>query len=203
MSFNGAEFIDLQTSKTLFRKAIDNQTAVKYLKFVESLSLNVLGYANNTFITSEMNDIAKFYIKMNRTEPIIHKPVSEYFEKNGYDTSKILVFDEPKKLDEHFDKIKNSFPELFITRSNDMHIDTTIKGVSKGSAIKSIAEYYGVNLEDIIAVGDAGNDLPMLETAGLSIAMGNAYQHVKDACDVVVSDNNSDGIKEVIEKFCI
>ena len=203
MSYNGAEFTDLESSKTLFKKSIDNKTAVKYFKYVESLSLNVLGYASGTFITSQVNDITKFYVKMNKVEPIVHNPVSEYFEKGGYDTCKILVFDEKQKLDEHFEKVKNSFPELFITRSNDMHIDATIKGASKGSAIQSIAEYYGVTCDDIIAVGDAGNDVPMLEKAGLSVAMGNAYQSVKDLCDCVVSDNNNDGIKEVIEKYCI
>ena len=54
---------------------------------------------------------------------------------------------------------------------------------------------------ETVAVGDADNDLDVLRAAGLAVAMGNANEHVKEVCDVVVSDNDHDGIVEVIDRF--
>ena len=53
-------------------------------------------------------------------------------------------------------------------------------------------------MEACIAVGDADNDIPMLKTAGFSIAMGNAPEHVKTAADRIVSDLDHGGCTEAI-----
>ncbi len=55
--------------------------------------------------------------------------------------------------------------------------------------------------EEIIAIGDAGNDLHMVQNAGLGIAMGNAFEEIKAVADFVTKDNNSDGVAYAIEKF--
>ena len=52
-------------------------------------------------------------------------------------------------------------------------------------------------------VGDADNDLAGLRAAGLAVAMGNANEHVRRICHVVVADNNHDGCAEAIEKYLI
>ena len=203
LSYNGAEFKDLESNKMLFKKAVDNKTSIEVFKCAESLNLNVQGYSQGTFVTKTNDSFTEFYSRLNNVKAIICDKVSDYFKKSGEENSKILVFDEKEKLDKSFQIIKNKFENLNVIRSNDLQIDITHKEVSKGSAIKHLANFYGVSVDDIIAVGDAGNDIPMLETAGLSIAMGNAYQSVKDICDVIVSDNNNDGIAEIIEKFTI
>ena len=52
-------------------------------------------------------------------------------------------------------------------------------------------------------MGDADNDLPMLAAAGLAVAMGNANESVRAAADVVVADNDHDGVAEAIERFLL
>ena len=60
-----------------------------------------------------------------------------------------------------------------------------------------------VSKDEIIAVGDAENDLDMIEYAGLGVAMGNASESVKKIANYITADNNNDGIAEVIEKFIL
>ena len=67
--------------------------------------------------------------------------------------------------------------------SADNLIEIVPKGISKASALKSLAEKLGFSIEETMAIGDAYNDLPMLRAAGRSIAMGNAYPEVKEAAD--------------------
>jgi Cof subfamily protein (haloacid dehalogenase superfamily) len=71
-------------------------------------------------------------------------------------------------------------------------------GVSKWSGIRHLADQWGIAAEEICAVGDDVNDIPMIEGAGLGIAMGNAVEPVKAAADRVAPCNNSNGLVEVV-----
>ena len=66
-----------------------------------------------------------------------------------------------------------------------------------------MCELLGVPIEEAIGVGDAFNDVPMLKMAGLGVAMGNSNEEALRAADVVVSDNDHDGIAEIIDKYLL
>ena len=80
-------------------------------------------------------------------------------------------------------------------------LEISPRGVTKGLGLKTLCSYLGISIEESVAVGDADNDIDVLKTAGLSVAMGNANETVKDLCDVIVADNDHDGIVEVIDRF--
>ena len=69
--------------------------------------------------------------------------------------------------------------------------------------MEKLGEYYGIKREEMIAVGDQTNDLPMIEYAGLGVAMANAVDSVKLAADYITDSNNEDGVVKVIEKFIL
>ena len=66
-----------------------------------------------------------------------------------------------------------------------------------------LADYLGITSTEVICVGDAGNDIHMLEYAGLSVAMGNAFDDIKAIADYVTHSNEEDGVAHVIEKFIL
>lgn len=70
---------------------------------------------------------------------------------------------------------------------------------NKWSALAYLAEKWGISTEDICAVGDDQNDVPMIEGAGIGVAMGNAPAHVRDAADLVVPANHADGLAVLID----
>lgn len=73
------------------------------------------------------------------------------------------------------------------------------KGVTKASAIETLAEHLGIDKKEIIAIGDGGNDIEMLQTAGLKIAMKNATESLKQIADVITPvDNNEGGVGSVL-----
>ncbi|MGV2641357.1 HAD hydrolase family protein, partial [Clostridium perfringens] len=61
----------------------------------------------------------------------------------------------------------------------------------------------GIKREEVIAIGDAGNDLHMIEYAGLGVAMGNAFEEVKEKADFITKSNEEDGVAFVFEKFVL
>lgn len=86
-------------------------------------------------------------------------------------------------------------------RSEITSTECSSKGVTKGTGLLKLCEYLGISVEETIAVGDADNDIEILKTAGLSIAMGNARESVKAIADVIVSDNDHDGCVEAIYQY--
>ena len=72
---------------------------------------------------------------------------------------------------------------------------------SKATALEMLAKKYGIKQEEVIAIGDGFNDLPMIEWAGLGIAMENASETVKECADEVTASNDEDGVALVIEKY--
>lgn len=202
-SYNGGELTDLNSGKVYYSKPIDSDICYKVFKKFEELGIQGHCYNNGTFVSTNSNKRLDFYQKMQGREPIIVDKISDYILKNKVKSVKLLAFDDKEKLDKHYLEIKNSFPMLEVLRSNAEQIDINLKGVTKGKSLHFIADVLKVDFSDILAVGDAGNDLPMLNEASFSVAMGNAEERVKAVCDAVTLDNNSDGIAKLIEDYCI
>jgi hydroxymethylpyrimidine pyrophosphatase-like HAD family hydrolase len=78
-------------------------------------------------------------------------------------------------------------------------VGLTHEGVTKGSAIRSVAEGYGISLQEVMYVGDAGNDLSALRIVGHPIAMGNADPAVIEAAAYTVGHVNQGGLAQALE----
>ena len=85
--------------------------------------------------------------------------------------------------------------------SNLLVIDVQPQCAGKAEALRVLAERYGVPAERVIAVGDAGNDLPMFEGAGLAVAMGNAVPEAKALADRVIGENHTDAIGALVAEL--
>ena len=86
----------------------------------------------------------------------------------------------------------------------DVHfINVVDPRVSKGKAMKALASHLGVSLGEVIAVGDGTNDLSLLSTAGLAVAMGNAPDEVKRVADYVTLDVDHSGLAVAINRFLL
>jgi hypothetical protein len=87
-----------------------------------------------------------------------------------------------------------AFPEIdFINIINS--------GVSKGEALKKLASFLGISTKEIIAIGDGLNDISLLKTAGLAVAMGNAFPEVKQVADYITLDVEHSGVAAAVKKF--
>lgn len=97
-------------------------------------------------------------------------------------------------------RIVAALPHLQITSSAPGNIEITSAGAGKGVALAHMAAYLGLSRENVMAVGDAGNDLNMLEYAYHSVAMGNATPEVKACCRYLTADNDACGVAQIINR---
>ncbi|WP_019908675.1 Cof-type HAD-IIB family hydrolase [Paenibacillus sp. HW567] len=92
---------------------------------------------------------------------------------------------------------------LEITNSTPYNLEINPLGVNKASGIREVCKLLGLEMSQVVAVGDSLNDLAAIQQAGFGVAMGNAQEVVKQEADAVVATNNHDGIAEVIQKYIL
>ena len=73
----------------------------------------------------------------------------------------------------------------------------------KGTALRFVAKKLEIPLEQVLAIGDNPNDVPMFEAAGVSVAMGNAPLQVREAATTVGPSNDDEGVAWAIRKFAL
>lgn len=101
----------------------------------------------------------------------------------------------------HILKLVESFPDCDAARySGGDWYKFTKKSATKANAILLLCNACGICAQEIIAFGDDYADIEMLKICGLGVAPDNAIQEVKKIADVIVGDNDSDGIAKYIEK---
>lgn len=133
------------------------------------------------------------YFNQTRSE---YEYVSSFTHFNGKAPSKIIYVGDPEELDtieDHFRSIWNE--HIYICRTWDYYLEFLNIKANKGNGIEALANSYDISINNVVAFGDAPNDIPMLEKVGLGIAMKNADPEVKRrARRVSCCTNDEDGI---------
>ena len=80
---------------------------------------------------------------------------------------------------------------------------SSIPRVNKGEALAFVAQRHGVPLDETLAIGDAWNDVPLLDAAAVGIAMGSAPPELRAHADHVVADVAHDGVAEALETYVL
>ena len=116
----------------------------------------------------------------------------------------MLWYDDADILDQWVDELKLAgFTQTTFVKSRRYFLEFFSNKTSKAVAMEKLGEYYGIKREEMIALGDQTNDLPMIEYAGLGIAMGNAVDSVKAAAGYIADTNENDGAAKAMLKFTI
>jgi hypothetical protein len=82
-----------------------------------------------------------------------------------------------------------------------LFIDFAKYGTNKGSGVATFCEMFGIPRQDTIVIGDDINDVEMFQIAGLGVAMGNAIPQIRELADVIIDDNNCEGVAKFLESL--
>jgi hypothetical protein len=93
--------------------------------------------------------------------------------------------------------------QVRVTNSADWFLDVLHPQATKGLALAQLAECLGIEREEVIAIGDNGNDIEMVEYAGLGVAVANATDELKAVADYITEAPISKGVEEVIQRFIV
>lgn len=109
------------------------------------------------------------------------------------------VFVSTQERDRAWDAIRDVDCEI-VTSDVD-NLELTAAGVNKGTGLSGLAAALGLSREEVMAIGDSGNDRTMLQYAGLPAAMGNAEPSIKALAKTVLPSNEEDGVAWALERL--
>lgn len=202
LSYNGGLVLKTKNKEVVCKLGLIGED-VKYLyELSKTLGVNIHAFSEKNGLVTPKNS------KYTEVEASINNiTVNEVnFDNIENDESfiKIMMIDEPEILQRAVDNLPQEVYEKYtVVRSTPFFLEFLNKEVNKGVGVEMLAKHLGVKREEVITMGDAGNDLHMIEYAGMGIAMGNAFDEVKEAANYITDSNNEDGVAKAIEKFVL
>ncbi len=150
-------------------------------------------YKYNAYIQNQINKFSRynhFYIPLESEWPSLK-------------IQKVLIIDPEKegRIDLVIEKLKPYQDSLSIVRYNSRSVDIMPKNTTKASGILKLIEILGIDAKNVMAIGDAQNDIEMLSTVGLGVAVENAHEELKKCADYTCKNKNVKGVIEAIERF--
>lgn len=140
----------------------------------------------------EINSV--FYDMLKVTYNKFDVPLNEVLAQGILQITPFLTADEEREL-------LSTLTGCASARWYPSFCDITSKQADKAEGIRSVARRLGIDMQETMAFGDGGNDISMLQAAGVGVAMGNALDEVKAKADYVTTDVDHDGIKTALEHY--
>ena len=197
--YNGA-LISLG-DKILSQYSIDKSELLLLHDFLKkefpTVSINV--YSGKDWLVNTIDEWVEIEATITGESPKVTS-LADFIRDEKTLVHKLLLIDNTdtiQKLQKNLSSI--DFPQTDFYLSKDNYLEVTHNQVSKKQALLELANYYQLPLTSIMTLGDNYNDIPMIETAGLGIAMGNAPRDVKTCAKAVTDSNEQNGVSKAIK----
>lgn len=178
---NGAVLIDPLTGRAIHRHIIDRADVEATIKTLQPVAMRVLACDAGRFMP-DATDITDWAVSIVMAQ---FATESEARAWAGRLTSNTIS------------------ASASVDNQGDWYLDCTKAGIDKGTGASDFARHVGVETADLMVIGDGWNDIPMLEVAGISIAMDGAPAELLELADAVVPGIGNDGTARAIEQYVL
>ena len=211
VSFNGGLIYDYATEQSILTRYIPVESVKFIMDEAHRHGFHAHTYSGDLVVSEYETEQLKTYCRLMQMDYVIVEDIRKYYGefinvvvKPPIKVNVITPFGHETLLDFRAEMRKTTAGKLFDVFSKPEMLEFSHMKSNKGDAVRFMAEYYKVPLSDTVAVGDEENDCPMIEAAGVGVAMANASPVAKSVADYVTTlDNNHGGIAEIIKKFVI
>lgn len=202
VAYNGGNIIDWKTGEMLYERMLPAECIHDICEQASANGVVALTYTPDGIVAE--NDTDEYIMKEAKCNGSPIRKVDNLEAFVDYPVSKFLVVGVHEKLrpvqeallGKHGDVIDAFFSEEYF-------LEIVPKGVKKSAALESLLLKLKIDRSELIAFGDGMNDIPMLEYAGFSVVMQNAYPGVKKYADYITLSNDECGVAHAIEKFVL
>lgn len=200
ISYNGAVISDLKQDKVIFEQALSQSQIHDLYDYSLKSNTDIITYLDGKVVSE--TDSEYIDIELNITG-MKHNKVIDFKEAVQSSAVKCILLAEPTYLLQVEKDLKTNMPELSVSMSKPFFLEVAQKGIDKAASIKIIAQKLAILQSEIIAVGNAGNDLAMIEYAGLGVWVDNVSQELRGKANIIVASNNNHGVAEVVRRFIL
>ena len=208
---NGASCIDRITGEQIFHAWLTEEqarTGWEYVRQVDAL----IGWFTREGIVMDARNFAMW---PERLRPHWHRSyfaagkvrvvddIAEFFDEGAPRLEKLNMYTVTPDTDERVVKPMRALGGYALASSLGRNMEITSAQADKGQALQTLCDHLGITMAQTIAFGDGGNDVNMLQMAGVGVAMGNASDAVKAFAGHATLSNEEDGVADFLEKHIL
>lgn len=201
--YNGARVIDCESKEVLVDVTIKPELVTAVLEHMKKFDvIPIVTYGEYMVVEDVYHcmvkngdqefNVVQYESRMNNYRLMECEDLAKF---TNFPVNKILTAGDSDYLQAHWQEMREPFKDtLSCMFTSNFYYEYTSLGINKGAALREAMAKLGIKPEECIAFGDAENDIPMLEYAGIGVAMGNAQDGVKAIADEITLSNEEDGI---------
>lgn len=201
--YNGARVIDCESKEVLVDVTIKPELVTAVLEHMKKFDvIPIVTYGEYMVVEDVYHcmvkngdqefNVVQYESRMNNYRLMECEDLAKF---TNFPVNKILTAGDSDYLQAHWQEMREPFKDtLSCMFTSNFYYEYTSLGIDKGAALREAMAKLGIKPEECIAFGDAENDIPMLEYAGIGVAMGNAQDGVKAIADEITLSNEEDGI---------
>ena len=205
---NGAAIYDAAEQKNIIENFLTPEAVDAVIKIAKELPVITEYFIEGkAYIAKDIyDDLAPFnlteshvtYIKNSRT------PVEDFWNEMKRNNTVLeninLVFADMELRKETWDRLK-ALGLASVTAATTKNIEITSLFATKAKALEKLCEVLGFTRENVLAMGDGDNDMPMIQFAGIGVAMANGEDHIKEAAEIIADDCDDFGAAKILEQI--
>lgn len=200
--YNGG--LILADNKVVSSTEISCTTSKLLASFCLDTDLHISLYHNDEWYVPEFDYWAKREANNTKANPTIQNidATLNIWENENKGAHKIMIMGDADEINSLVDYIdKNLSDEIIAYRSKDTYLEIAHKSISKKTAIKTLIEtkYSTIEFKDVLAFGDNYNDIEMLDSVGVGVAVANARKEVLSVADALTDSNKEDGVANYLK----
>lgn len=190
IALQGAVAYDMRSGERLYCTALPPETALRAYDDLKARWLHLQLYYGDRLYLDDLNDWARYYIRLSRVDPIIVPDLRELLTtKPPKDAGpiKLLAIAEPDVVTATIPLLARAMgSSANVFRSLPPFLEVTHPDANKGYALRWVAQHLGIDMTNTAAIGDADNDIPMFQAAARSFAVANASDAAKRSASTIV-----------------
>lgn len=206
ITINGACVYDVKSGTSVYEAELPVETAEKIMEYLDGYDVIYDCYMNNAgWMTRSLWNKADEYAPDIYYQRLIHDfrtPVDDlrsFIHEAGKGVQKIQFFAKDMALrKELMDSLSERFPELSVSSSVRNNVEINAGAANKGDALAALCRHLNFTTDNVIAFGDGLNDLSMIKTAGIGVAMDNGCNEVRLAANRIALTNDEDGVAVIL-----
>lgn len=200
ISYQGGLIKDFN-GKTLYQKNLGSNYAKEVIQWARKNNIHINLYLDDKLYVEHDNDIVKSYTD----GKFIDYEVVNFDTLTIENVNKILAIDldNPEKVTGWVNELREKYPELYIVKSTPYFCEIGCGEAKKSLGVEFLCNLWGFKREEVLTIGDQNNDIDLVQSGGIGVAMGNGTPELKQCADYITDTVENDGFVKAVEKFVI